>query len=406
MPNIRDYLLSKHSTTYSSYYAGKMSYKLHGKSWEDYVRDTFPDIGSLMTSENIFKTAIDLYAENLVPTPDELRPLQDTVIPLLIRGEAPLLVDAAGELHCPEHYEMISDSRYTVCAIFTRSLEQMEDYVTFAYSDGHTELWSKQVPRDLTPADREGYQFVETTYGNRLFRLALDDTGMGGSLAALQDRVNHSILDQTVIAEMYARPFWYLLNVDLPPNNPYLPRSSGDKDHVMREQRNSGAGRIFTTSGEGPFGQLNPPTIGDMVAYHDSIIDKLSQNTGIPQHYFKPGQSAPPTGIALRVLSRRFNNKVARIRSSMEPILEEIVELLGIQPEEGSDEVQLWPSDDDLLQDTIDTHGLALVQMGYPLDYVASVVTPGVDLDQYEDDGMKMVARMAAPQPTEEEVES
>ena len=60
--------------------------------------------------------------------------------------------------------------------------------------------------------------------------------------------------------------------------------------------------------------------------------------------------------------------------------------LLGV-PAAG--ELKLWPSSDDLLQDAIDAHGLALTTMGYPLEYVSEVVTPGVDLDDYLDDGFK-----------------
>lgn len=388
MTPIQKFLLDRNTPTYNAYYNGKMSYALHGKEWEKYVTEAFEDITNQQTSENIFKDVIDLYVSNLIPSPKELKGFSNTLVPLLSRGEAPVLVDHTGAAHFPEHYELVSDGLYTVAAIFTRSLEYMEDYVTFVSGDGVAELWSKPVPSNMEPADRNDYKFVETQTGNTLYRFALDDKGMGGSLAALQDRANHSIIDQTVVAEMYARPFWYLLNVSLPPKNPYLPDHAQPEDESMREQRSDGAaGRIFTTSGEGPFGQLTPPTIGDMVSYHDSIISKVSQSTGIPEFFFKPGSASVPSGTALKVLSRRFNNKVGRIRENLETNLMELVEQLGIQPEEDQDEVVLWDSSDDLLQESLDTHGLALSQMGYPLDYVAEVVTPGVDLDDYLDDG-------------------
>ncbi|AZV01710.1 portal protein [Microbacterium phage Schubert] len=398
MADIKTYLLGKNSQTFAPYYNGKMSYTLHGKEWEKYVSEAFPDIKDQQTSENIFKAVIDLYAENLVPVPDELRGFSNVLVPLLSRGECPVVVDSAGTPHFPEHYEMISDGRYTAAAIFTRSLEKMEDYCTFVFSDGTSELWAKPVPDDLSSPDRKGYKYVETTHGHTLFRFALDDKGFGASLAALQDRINHSILDQTVVAEMYARPFWYLLNVELPPENPYLPKQAETGQATMKEQRTNGAsGRIFTTSSEGPFGQLEPPTIQDMIAYHDSILDKVSQSTGIPQHYFKPGQGTPPTGVALKVLSRRFNNKIARIREDIEPQLEELATLLGVERTvevEGKTEkeFQFWPESDDLLQEAMDAHGIALSQMGYPLDYIATVVTPGVDLDDYMDDGFQEAA--------------
>lgn len=410
---LQAYLLAKDSPTYSAYYNGKMSYALHGKHWKEYIAEAFPDLKDQQTSENVFKAVIDLYAENLVPVPDELKDFSNILVPLLSRGAAPVVLLRDGTVSYPEHYEMMSDGKYTVAALFTRSLKEMQDYVTFAYSDGRTQLFVKDVPDDFTPADKVGYQFHEETTGNTLYRFALDDKGFGASLAALQDRINHSIIDQTVIAEMYARPFWYLMNVQIPPKNPYVP-TSGQDDDTMREQRTDGAaGRIFTTSSEGPFGQLTPPTIGDMIGYHDSIVDKVSQSSGIPQHYFKPGSGTPPTGVALKVLSKRFNNKIARMRDDLQSELERLATDLGVertaevrkpkakprdeatlgtapeasQPEEDiTYEFELWNTSDDLLQESMDAHGIALSQMGYPLGYIAEVVTPGVDLDDYADD--------------------
>ena len=395
LETIETYLLSRESPTFSSYYNGKMSYALHGKAWEKYVADAFPQLKDMQTSENVFKAVIDLYAENLVPLPDELRGFSNVLVPLLSRGECPVVVDSAGTPHFPEHYEMISDGKYTCAAIFTRSLEKMKDMVTFAYSDGKTRVFSKDVPKDFVAAGPEGYIFDAEETGNTLFRFALDDKGFGASMAALQDRVNHSIIDQTVVAEMYARPFWYLLNVELPPKNPYLPAAAQSETEAMKEHEGDGAsGRIFTTSSEGPFGQLDPPTIMDMIAYHDSITDKVSQSSGIPQYYFKPGTGTPPTGVALKVLSKRFNNKIARMREDIEPQLEELAVLLKIEKTgtekdaAGAEEkvYEFWNTSDDLLQESLDAHGIALSTMGYPLPYIAEVVTPGVDLDDYAEE--------------------
>jgi len=399
MTKMEAYLATKGSKTYNPYYNGKMSYTLHGRDWNQYVSEAFPDIKDQTTSENIFKGAIDLYAENLVPQPDELRGFSNSIVPLLSRGECPVVVDSEGTPHFPEHYEMVSDGRYTIACIFTRSLEQMEDYMTFVYSDGRSRLFSKPVPEDLTPATQDGFSFVEEKAGNTLLRFALDDKGFGASLASLQDRVNHSIIDQTVVAEMYARPFWYLLNVSIPPKNPYLPAGmrTGEEEGIQ-EHKTGASGRIFTSSGEGPFGQLTPPTITDMIAMHDSILDKVSQSTGIPQFYFKPGAGTPPTGVALKVLSKRFNNKISRMRDDIEPQLEELATLLNIEktgtrqdpkdPKKEEKVWEFWAEGDDLLQESLDQHGINLSQMGYPLEYIASVVTPGVKLDDYSDDTM------------------
>jgi hypothetical protein len=395
MTKTEAYLVGRNSPTFNAYYVGKMSYTLHGKNWEKYVAEAFPNLKDQYTSENIYKTVIDMYAENLTPVPDELRGFSNVLVPFLSRGECVVVVDSAGTPHFPEHFEMISDGAFTVAAMFTRSLSKMLDHVTFAYSDGTTRLFSKPVPDDFTTADRsvEGYKYVESTTGNTLYRFSLDDKGFGASLAALQDRLNHSIIDETVVAEMYARPFWYLLNFEAPPKNPYLPAASQTDQEAMKETEGDGGnGRIFTTSSEGPFGQLEPPTITDMISYHDSIMDKVSTTTGIPQHYFKPGEGTPPTGVALKVLSKRFNNKVARMREDIEPVLEELAALLGVKKtakkegDEEETEYEFWPTGDDLLQESLDAHGISLSTMGYPLKYIAEVVTPGVDLDDYEED--------------------
>lgn len=430
MTKLEQHLVLREAPTYPAYYNGKMSYKLHGKNWDKYVAEAFPDLASQETSENIFKSVIDLYAENLVPLPEELRGFSNSVVPLLSRGECVVVVDSANTPHFPEHFEMVSDGKFTIAAIFTRSIENMEDYITFAYSDGRTRLFSKGVPDDMSAATKEGYTFVEEKPGNTVLRMSLDDKGLGGALAALQDRVNHSIIDQTIVAEMYARPFWYLLNVELPPKNPYLPAAPGEGDAMTEQKDTDGAaGRIFTTSSEGPFGQLEPPTISDMIAYHDSILDKIGTNTGVPGFVIKPGSGTPPTGVALKVLTKRFNNKVARMREDIEPQLKELAALLGVEktveiedpkkakkptteftgeeletPVEETQpdmDYELWNTSDDLLQESLDAHGLSLSQIGYPLEYIATVVTPGVDLDDYTDDSLGEPVTADLGQPTD-----
>lgn len=378
--NLKAILLQQDTPTYSAYYNGKMSFKLHGASWDKYVRENFPDVLNQQTSENAFKDAIDLYAENIIPTLPELSGFGKVAIPFLCRGEAVAIRTPQNEVVWPERYEVISDGEYSIAAVFTRSLLKAEDYVTFVDTEGKTELFAKPVPTDLAPATREGYKFVERQTGYALYRFAMADKGMGSSLASLQDRINHSILDQTVIAEMYSRPFWYLLNYEKAPQNPYLPNVG--KQHVMQEEKAGGnTGRIFTTSGNGPFGQMDPPTIKDMMDYHDSLVAKVSQSTGIPEYYFKPGAGNPPSGVALKTLSKRFTDKVSVIRDAIEPELLRMAEDLGVPKVNG--EMVLWNSDNDLLQDALDAHGIALSTMGFPLEYIASVVAPGVDMTPY-----------------------
>lgn len=377
--DIKPLLLNTVSPTYAPYYNGKMSYTLRGKDWDAHVSQAFPNLDAMTTSENVFRTVVDVYAESLRPDPDELQALGPLMIPLLCRGQAPAVITREGQLICPEHYEMVSDGDYTMAAIFTRSLREGLDYCTFASTDGVLDVWAKAIPDDLGPADRSGYAPVESSSGHLVVRLALDGKGMGPGLASLQDRINHSIIDQTIIAEMYARPFWYLLNTQLAPVNPYLPEDKRPKPPLSRGKDAAG-GRVFTTSSSGPFGQLTPPTLNDVVAYHESLIAKVSQTTGIPEFYMQGG-STPPSGVALRTLSKRFHMRVARMRDDLEPALRELATTLGV----GAD-VDLWSPDSDLLQEALDEHGIALAQMGYPLGYIASEVTPGVNLDDYEGD--------------------
>jgi hypothetical protein len=160
---VEAYLLGRETPTFGSYYNGKMSYALHGKNWDTYVSEAFPGLADQHTSENVFKSVIDLYAENLVPQPKELKGFSNCLVPLLSRGECVVVVDSARTPHFPEHFEIISDGEYTVAAIWTRSLKTMTDNVTFAYSEGITRLFSKPIPADFTAASREGYKFVEET---------------------------------------------------------------------------------------------------------------------------------------------------------------------------------------------------------------------------------------------------
>lgn len=433
MTALEAFLLGRDSKTYAAYYNGKMSYRLAGQDWENFITEAFPSLKDTNTSENVFKDVIDLYAENLVPVPKELRGFSNSLVPLLSRGECVVVVDAAGTPYFPEHFEVMSDGNFTIAAVFNRNLALMEDTVTFIDSSGKSRVFAKPVPDDFTKATQEGYTLKAEETGNTLFRFALDDKGFGASMAALQDRVNHSILDQTVVAEANVRPFWYLLNTDLPTKNPYLPPSSQPQDDSMQEQKGvkGSGGRIFTTSSEGPFGQLTPPDMSSMVSYHDSITDKVSSSSGIPQYYFKPGTGTPPTGVALKVLSKRFNNKIARMREDLTPEMERLADLLGVEktvevkdpkakpkrgllkrmgdaitghtPEDTNPkmEYELWNTSDDLLQESLDAHGLSLSQMGYPLEYIASVVTPGVDLDDYMDDSLGEPVPGAQGEPTD-----
>lgn len=375
----RQVLLRQKTKTYAAWYNGKMSYSLFSKSWQDYVADMVEK--AEQTPENFFKAVIDLYAEALQPDPEELKGFGASVVPLLCRGEALCVLDNTGAPHFAEHYEVLSDGDYTIAAVFTRSLATMMDYCTFAWSDGSQELWGKPVPDDLTPATRDGYQYIESSKG-ALFRFALPDRGLGALLAPTQDRINHSVVDQTLVGEMYARPFWYLLKYQKPVTNPYLEKEGDEERPVRHQKAGSDMPPLFTTSSEGPFGQLSPSDLTALTEQHERLIARMSQVSGVPGFYLNPSSGDVPTGAALKQLSARFNKKVGRYRDALEPQLNDLAALLGVDAD-----ANLWPEGDDLLQEAMDAHGLALTTMGYPLDYIAEVVTPGVDLDDYRDDG-------------------
>lgn len=386
MTDLKSYLLEHHTPTYMAYYRGRMSYCFHGDAWRRYVQQHYQDLAAGFTSENIFKDVIDAYAENLVPVVPVLSSFRDAAIPLLIRGEALAILTSDGSLTFPERFEVVSDGNYHMAMVMTRSLREGEDYLTFIDSDGNAELYSMPTPDDLSTS-REGYTLVEQTTGHQLYRFAMDTLGMGDSLASLQDRINHSIIDQTVVAEMYARPFWYLLNYQSTPQNPYLtPELQPPHQPLVEQATRSGGGRVFATSSQGPFGQLEPPTIGDMVNYHDSLIRKVTQTSGIPEFYFNPSGGSTVSGRALMILSKRFNNRISRIRESIEPELLRMLRDMGVYADD-ADAPHLWSVDTDVTQGAIDEHGLALTQMGFPKRYVAEVVAPGVNLDDYADDG-------------------
>lgn len=378
-------LMEQNTPTYMPYYVGKMSYRLHGAAWNKFVRENFDDVTSQVTSENIFKDVIDLYAENLLPVHEEFAGMQDNIVPLLTRGESVAIRTSDGKLVWPERYEVMSDGDYTVAAVFTRSLLKQKEYCTVLDTEGTGNLYERPMEEDGV-GNKPDYKLVSEEPNHTLYHFTIGDKGMGAGLSSLQDRINHSIIDQTIIAEMYARPFWYLLNYNAPPTNPYLPPSAQPSQKTMEEQDAGAAGRIFATSSEGPFGQLEPPTLGDMVSYHESLVHKVSQSWGIPEYYLRPQGGNAPSGTSLRVMSQRFNNRVKNLRAALEPELMRLANDMELRSKDGT-ELALWEDSNDLLQDSLDAHGLALTQMGMPRDYVAEVVAPGIEMEDYENDG-------------------
>jgi hypothetical protein len=94
------------------------------------------------------------------------------------------------------------------------------------------------------------------------------------------------------------------------------------------------------------------------------------------------------------------------MRDDITPVMEELATLLGVERTvevegQAKNDFELWNTSDDLLQESLDAHGIALSQMGYPLEYIAEVVTPGVDLADYEDDSLGAPPTADLGQPTD-----
>ena len=380
--NIQQYLISVEDRIrdYKEYYQGKITYpSIYGAEWREYIRDNYPNILQGCTSENVFRSAVDIYRNAL--TPHYLSSLSNNthkwMNTLIIQGETVIVKDKGGNLFLPENpCAILTDGNNVTAMIRSMSIADSISYITFVSNDGGASVWGCSIEDVQDSPQPEDYHLIAEETGYQLAYVTTGDTQFGAGLAAIQDRINHSIINQTIIAEMYARPFWYLLNTTLPPHNPYL---AAEEQAPLASKSTGSSGRIFVTSSQGPFGQLMPPTIQDMIDYHDSLIDKVSNSTGIPQYYIHPGKGTPPTGVALKILTTRFNQAITSMREVMLSGIRGILD-----PDVNED--YLWPNLDEILQDSTDAHGLALSQMGYPLEYIASVVTPGVDLTAYGDD--------------------
>lgn len=380
LSDIQKRLLEADPQPYYAYYRGVIDEAALPPDICKIAQSEYGDTLLGYTSENIFKIVINTYATGLTTSRRDLQGFNKALIPLLIRGVAPCVIHPNRTLTLPENYTYVTDGDYTIAAIFTRSINRNTDFVTFIDSNGVAQTLHKPTKNPHNKDFTKDWQPLDTAPGYQLHMLTLPDTGFGPTLAALQNRINASIITQTRVADMYARPFWYLLNTYQPPDNPHT-------DNPQATPKASKPGqRIFITDSQGPFGQLTPPTLKDVVDFHNTILEKVTQTTGIPPYYFTPGSGTPPTGVALKVISERYRQNVQAMRDTLNPTIQTILTDIGAQPDTDTNEYIIWQSADDLTQDALDAHGLALTTMGYPLEYVATQVTPGVDLAEYETD--------------------
>lgn len=194
----------------------------------------------------------------------------------------------------------------------------------------------------------------------------------------IQDALNKSLADTIVLSGSYAIPFWYLLRyAPKNPDNPYLaakqlaqvlgqvaPEALSGSSASTEQRFNRSKQRIFTTDGEGPFGQLDPPDIEKMLKVQDAYALKMARVVGLPSYYLTQTSGDVPSGASLRVLSSRMTARISNFQLDSEPVLKGLGEMLGM-----TDVAITW--EDVSLTDEVEKVNIADVKankLGYALE--------------------------------------
>lgn len=199
----------------------------------------------------------------------------------------------------------------------------------------------------------------------------------------LQDALNKSIADMVVNGEAYGRPFWYLLNYRS--NDPLVNPLVAAQDMFTALRGNSKfdptKGSIFTSSSEGPFGQLDPPDLTRQLAVQEGIAAKIARVVGIPTFYFSQQSGDVPSGESLRVLAMRRTNRIQAFLRESQPVWRGLCQLLGKETE------PTWASP--IPTDQTERYQIAALKkgLGYAMEDVIA------DLDEPDPQGV--VARAA-----------
>lgn len=285
--------------------------------------------------------------------------------------------------------------------------ERMERYVTVDKIIDHSVEASVKVSAFPTdPAEWREFSAdgdpsvipVETDVMPALWwKLDSDDVfGYGRSILTdvipLQDALNKSLADLIVLSESYSRPFWYLLKykaAEVVQNlNPFAaggvtpatlsgdPLVSGPVTppgvNPRRRRFDPTRQRIFTTPGEGPFGQLDPPDASKVIEIHTEFKTKVAGVVGLPMYYLAQTSGDVPSGQSLRVLSERRSARARRFQRDSKPVLKGLGELLGMpdvvaprwEPIMGLDPLEAWQ-----IAETQDRMGLDLADILNGIDY-------------------------------------
>ena len=152
----------------------------------------------------------------------------------------------------------------------------------------------------------------------------------------LQDALNKSVANLVVTEESYARPFRYLLSYKPESSNPFV--AAGEYMQAMATAASNSVKRrfdptrqqIFTHDGPGPFGQLDPADLLQLVKVQDAYAVKIGRTVGIPPYYLTQTSGDVPSGQSLRVLTARLTARVRRFQRDSGPVLRGLAQLLGI----------------------------------------------------------------------------
>lgn len=184
----------------------------------------------------------------------------------------------------------------------------------------------------------------------------------------LQDATNKSLADLIITAEAYSRPLRYLLNYRPEGSNPLAMAG----DYMTAVGRVVGAQvrkfdprrqQIFTHDGGGPFGQLDPADLSQLIAVQDAFAIKIGRVIGVPPFYITQVSGDVPSGESLRILASRMTARIRRFQRDATPVLRGLAQLLGIDDPQiawadpmGLDEMERW------------TRAQIQQTLGYPLE--------------------------------------
>ena len=199
-----------------------------------------------------------------------------------------------------------------------------------------------------TPPTAHGFEGVPV---ERFRRGSEDPWDDGQSLLTdvipLQDGLNASLANTVVLAQAYARPFWYLLNYQpKQSDNPLaaaralaqaLQQAAPDFDVSQSEGFDRKKQRIFTTDSPGPFGQLEPPDLSRLLDLQDRFAAKVARVIGVPLYFFTQTQGDTPSGASLRVLTQRRTDAITDFQDEATDSCIRIGQLLGM-----TDPVPVW----------------------------------------------------------------